>query len=92
MDSTEQVVAARTDEAQVSRPIIVDLGKQRKKQIKRLKRGEGKLWDEVADVSQEVGLQLGEEAQDKVLVPIVMVYRKKAKKRKGVNPLFPLGR
>lgn len=74
--------------AEVTQPIIIDLGKQRPKHIKRLKRGQGKLWDEVVDVIDEVNLQLGEEAEGKVLVPIVMVYRKKGK-RKRVNPLFP---
>jgi hypothetical protein len=74
---------------EVTQPIIIDLGKQRRKHIKRLKRGRGKLWDEVVDVLEEVSVQLGEEAQDKILVPVVMVYRKKKKKGKRVNLLFP---
>lgn len=74
---------------EVTQPIVIDLGKQRRKHIKRLKRGQGKLWDEVVDVIEEVNYQLGEEAEGKVLVPIVMVYRKKRKKRKRGNLLFP---
>jgi hypothetical protein len=81
----------REPEAAVTRPILVDLGKVRGKQVKRLKRGQGKLWDEVLDVCEEVSHQLGEEAEGKVLVPVVMVYRKKRKKQGG-NPLFPLVR
>jgi hypothetical protein len=72
----------------VTQPIIVDLGKQRPKQIKRLKRGRGKLWAEVVDVIEEVGDQLGDDLEGKTIVPVVMVYRKKTK-RKGLNPLLP---
>jgi hypothetical protein len=72
----------------VTQPIIVDLGKQRPKQIKRLKRGRGKLWAEVVDVIEEVGAQLGDDLEGKTIVPVVMVYRKKSK-RKGLNPLLP---
>jgi hypothetical protein len=72
----------------VTQPIIVDLGKQRPKQIKRLKRGRGKLWAEVVDVIEEVGAQLGDDLEGKTIVPVVMVYRKKTK-RKGLNPLLP---
>jgi hypothetical protein len=72
----------------VIQPIIIDLGKQRPKQIKRLKRGRGKLWDEVVDVVEEVSAQLGDELDGKTIVPLVMVYRKKSK-RKAINPLLP---
>jgi hypothetical protein len=72
----------------VTQPIIVDLGKQRPKQIKRLKRGRGKLWAEVLDVIEEVGDQLGDDLEGKTIVPVVMVYRKKSK-RKGLNTLLP---
>lgn len=88
MDNIEQIDELEEDAVEVTQPIVIDLGKQRPKHIKRLKRGRGKLWDEVVDVIDEVSYQLGEETQDKVLVPIVMVYRKK-KKRKRANLLFP---
>jgi hypothetical protein len=92
-DGVRQPPPSRGAEADpaVTRPVIVDLGKARGKQVKRLKRGRGKLWDEVLDVCDEVSYQLGEEAEGKVLVPVVMVYRKKRKKQ-VVNPLFPLVR
>jgi hypothetical protein len=72
----------------VTQPIIVDLGKQRPKRIKQLKRGRGKLWNEVVDVIEEVSAQLGDEVDGKTIVPVVMVYRKKSKRR-SVNPLLP---
>jgi hypothetical protein len=72
----------------VTQPIIVDLGKQRSKRIKQLKRGRGKLWNEVVDVIEEVSAQLGDEVDGKTIVPVVMVYRKK-NKRRSMNPLLP---
>jgi hypothetical protein len=87
MDNQEYVDEVEEQAVEVTQPIIIDLGKQRPKQIKRLKRGRGKLWDEVVDVIDEVSVQLGEEAQGKVLVPVVMVYRKKRKRK--TNVLFP---
>jgi hypothetical protein len=88
MEKREYEDEVETTAVEVTQPIVIDLGKQRPKHIKRLKRGRGKLWDEVVDVIDEVNYQLGEEAQGKVLVPIVMVYRKK-RKRKRTNLLFP---
>jgi hypothetical protein len=73
---------------QVIQPIIVELGKQRPKDIKRLKRGEGKLWDEVVDVVEEVSAQLGDTANGKTIVPVVLIYRKK-EKRNSLNSLLP---
>lgn len=73
---------------EVTQPIIIDLGKQRPKQIKKLKKGEGKLWEEVVDVIDEVNMQLGDEVHGKTIVPLVLVYRKKTK-RKSINPLLP---
>jgi hypothetical protein len=87
----EQVAGPESAPVEITRPIIIDLGKQRPKRIKRLKRGQGRLWDEVLDVCEEVGDQLGGEAEDKILVPIVMIYRKKPGKN-SVSPLFPLTR
>lgn len=75
----------------VTSPIIVDLGKQRRRRIKRLMKGKGRLWDEVADVLEEVQESLGEEASGKVLVPVILVYGKKRRKPRNLSfPLFPL--
>lgn len=85
----EDTQVSQVEAADVTQPIIVDLGKQRPKRIKQLKRGEGKLWDEVVDVIEEVSLQLGDEVDGKTIVPVILVYRKKGKKRKALNPLLP---
>ncbi len=63
----------------VTTPIIVDLGKQRPKRLKALKRGQGKLMSEVADVLEEVVVNLGDEVAGKTLVPVILVYEKKKK-------------
>jgi len=68
---------------EVMRPIIVSLGKKKKKAIKRLKRGVGPTMDEVMDVVDQVQANLGADAADKILVPIVVVYRKKEKRYRG---------
>ena len=76
--------------AEVTQPIIIDLGSQKIKFIKALKNGEGKLWDEVQSVVEEVRDMLGEKADGKVIIPVVMVYRKKAKRQTLDKLAFPL--
>jgi hypothetical protein len=66
-------------------PIVIDLGKVRRAKIKKLKRGEGPLLDEVNEALEQVRQQLG---GDKQLVPVVLVYAKKSRKRRS---LFPMG-
>jgi hypothetical protein len=69
--------------AEVVAPIIVSLGKKKKKAIKRLKRGEGSTMDEVMDVVEQVQMNLGEQAAGKVIVPVVVIYRKKERRFRG---------
>ncbi|MBC8506556.1 MAG: hypothetical protein ISR58_02475 [Anaerolineales bacterium] len=71
---------------EVTEPIIIDLGKQKSKRIKRLMEGRGKLWFEVEDVIEEVGSMLGDDLEGKTLVPLVLVYRKrpKLKRQRGM--------
>ena len=70
--------------ADVAAPIILSLGKQKKKNIKRLKRGKGKLMDDIADVVEQVHDQLGTDTENKILVPIVVIYREKQKRIRGL--------
>ena len=72
-----------SSEPEVTPPIIVSLGKKSKKQIKRLKRGKGSTMDEVMDVVDQVQAHLGEDAAGKVIVPVVVIYRKKERRFKG---------
>ena len=74
----------------MTQPIIVDLGREKARRIRDLKRGEGELWDEVLDVIDEVKDMLGDEAEGKTLVPIILVYQKRARRRRIERMLFPL--
>jgi hypothetical protein len=70
-------------------PIIIDLGKEKRKRIKDLKRGRGRLMNEVAGVINEARVNLGAEADGKEFIPIILIYRKK-RKRKGGSVALPL--
>jgi hypothetical protein len=65
-------------------PIVVDLGKKKKKQIRNLKRGRGPLLEDVADVVEKVRASLPEQLAGKELVPVVIVYRQKKKRSGGL--------
>lgn len=70
-------------------PIVIDLGKVSKKRIQALKDGTGDLLDEVADVMGRVREKLGDDAKGKELVPVVLVYKRKPRKRrKGLIDLL----
>lgn len=75
---------ADTDSAP-SPPIIVDLGKVGRKQIKKLKQGRGPLAMEVDEVIEALRRELGEETAGKEIVPVVLLYRRKRKKKKLWN-------
>jgi len=80
--------AADTTDGTTITPIVIDLGKKKRKQIRALKRGSGKLMDEVAEVLNHVRGDLGPDTELKHLVPVVLVYRQKEKRRSG--GLLPL--
>jgi len=73
-------------------PFVVDLGKARRGAVRKLKQGRGRLWEEAQDVIDEVRAGLGPEASGKEIVPVILVYRKKGRRRrrggKGYG-LFP---
>jgi hypothetical protein len=73
----------KSSEPEVMAPIIVSLGKKKKKQIRRLKRGKGRSMDEVLDVIDQVQANLGDQAEGKILVPVVVIYRQKQKRLRG---------
>jgi hypothetical protein len=77
--------------ALASVPVIVNLGKKTKKEIKKLKKGSGKLLEEVADAMDEVRARLPEADKGKQIVPVVMFVERKAKKLMGGKfPFSPL--
>jgi hypothetical protein len=66
----------------VPTPVIVDLGSRKKKAIKRLKKGRGKLMAEVALAIEQVRGGWSDGDQDKNAVPVVIIYKKKKKNKK----------
>lgn len=58
-------------------PLIIDLGKHRRKDVKRLRQGAGPLVDEIASCLSELR-QSGQIAAD--AQPVVIVVREKKKK------------
>ncbi len=81
--------AAETN-TEMAQPIIVDLGKQKSKKVKDLKKGKGELWDEVMDVVDEAKEMLGDDADGKVLIPVIILYEKKPKRTRLEKMMFPL--
>lgn len=64
-------------------PITIRLGKYDKRTLRKLERGEGKAFDRAQAALEQVRASLGAEAADKVLVPVVMIYKKKQKKSRA---------
>lgn len=88
MAEQTSAIVVKPDDAEVA-PIILTLGKKKKRAVKDLKRGRGRLMDEVEQTLAEVRAGLGAEAHGKDLVPVVMIYRQKQKrKRRGLRGLF----
>ncbi len=72
-------------------PIIIDLGKVKKKKVRQLKEGRGELTLEVQQVLADTRGNLGPDGANKELVPIILVYQRKrgGRKRKGGGGIFP---
>jgi len=76
-DNQKNIVPVDTE---VLAPVIVPLGKKKKKEIKRLEKGRGKSMNEVMDVIEQVQARLGDQANGKVILPVIVVYRKKQRR------------
>ena len=83
----EETVETSTE---MTQPIIIDLGKQRSRALKKLKEEEGRLWDDVLDIIDEVKELLGTDAEGKVLVPVILIYRERSRRRRlNLDRLLP---
>ncbi len=78
----EEKTMSETPQAPMA-PIVLDLGKVKRKQIKKLKRGTGSLLAEVHEAVATVHHELGGEAESRELVPLVLLYERKRKKKRG---------
>jgi len=75
--------------AEMTQPVVIDLGKHKSKRIKELKDGEGKLWDDMLAVVEEVKEMLGEDANGKLIIPVVLIYQQRPKPRLLDRLIFP---
>jgi hypothetical protein len=73
-------------------PVVLDLGKEKSKNLRALKNGEGPIMDDVARVLGEVR-ERSSELAGKELVPVVIIYRKRPKRKSGgmLPSLFGMG-
>jgi len=87
---TTETQTTETQTIKVTTPIIIDLGRKKRRRIKALKRGEGPLMDEAMEVIDDIGVSLGDDAKDKVLVPVILVYSKSRNSRSRRSNLCDL--
>ena len=81
VDTATKAPAAKAAAATSDQPmVIVDLGKRSKKQIKRLRRGEGRLMDRVGQTVDQLRAEQEIDAKAEV---VVFVVREKDR-RKGI--------
>jgi|SwirhisoilCB3_FD_contig_71_1874601_length_807_multi_3_in_0_out_0_1 hypothetical protein len=69
----------------IGAPVVLDFGKHRRKQIKSLRKGTGKLMDEVRAAVDELRLSgtIAGGAQ-----PVIVVVREKRRRSRGFMPSF----
>lgn len=82
---------AQESKPQTLVPVIVDVGRIRKKNIDRLKDGHGPVMREVRDVVDEVSTALADRVGDRPILPVVLIYKEKrsSRRRGGGFSLFP---
>ena len=69
-------------------PTILDVGKRTSRDIRRLKKGVGKLHDKVQSAVAQAN---GSTSPDKEVLPVVILYRQRTKRaKKGLAFLGPL--
>jgi hypothetical protein len=69
----------------VNAPVVLDLGKRRRKQVKQLRRGEGKLLDDINGAVEELRTAGTLSA---VGQPVIVIVREKRRKTKSLFPLL----
>jgi hypothetical protein len=79
MTTTEKTVSDGRSEATTLTPVIINLGKHKRKRVRRLRKGRGRLVGDVYDAIDDLRAagEIGENDR-----PIVMIVRQKRKKRK----------
>lgn len=83
--STTDSTKTSHSQATVPAPVVLDLGKQRRKQVKQLRKGSGKLMEDINDAIEELRTAGTVAAMAQ---PVVVIVREK---RRRMKSLFPLG-
>jgi hypothetical protein len=65
----------------IATPVIVDMGRKKRKAFRRLRRGRDQAMGEVAEIVEEVRQQLGDRAEGTILLPVVVLYENKRPRR-----------
>jgi hypothetical protein len=66
-------------------PIVVDLGRQKSKRVKALKRGEGPLMEKV----DAALLQAKSTSGGREVIPVVFVFERKSRRKRGISFAAP---
>jgi hypothetical protein len=66
----------------IQQPVVVDLGKKKSKQVKKVLKGQGPLYQHTLDAVEQVRASLGPDAANREFVPVIVIYKKKPKKKK----------
>jgi hypothetical protein len=69
-------------EAETLSLTFLSVGKKKKRALKDLKRGRGRLMDEVEQTLEEVRDGLGSSASSKEIVPVIIIFRQKQKRKR----------
>jgi hypothetical protein len=77
-DSTKMESTKTTEPAAANGPVVGDIGKKRRKQIKRLRQGHGKLMDEISQLVHELRVA---GSISSTTQPLVVVVQQKRRKR-----------
>ena len=70
-------------------PVILDLGRTRRNRVRQLKKGRGKLLEDVKDALAEATEALGEQAEGQQLLPVILIYRRRRRKRNRGRGIVP---
>jgi hypothetical protein len=70
-------------------PVILDLGKAKRRDIRLLRQGQGELVAEVQSALHDVTVSLGDQAAGKQIIPVVLIYQKKARRIGRGGSLIP---
>jgi|AGTN01.1.fsa_nt_gi hypothetical protein len=64
-------------------PLVIDMGKVKRSEAKKIAKGKGVLLDHVERAVQYTEENLDAVPEGRILVPVVIVYEKKRKKRRN---------